>query len=321
MIRQAGCRKGVYLLIIKMLLIISGLFLTNHTVLNRLDYFLDFNHYFPLVVFLGIWAVALTAILYIAFTPNKGARIFWVTLIGLSTLVGETYFLIVQDRITIAALDAMWDPGLVSISMIAFYSHYILRALTATAVLMTGLLIPPLAVGKLKLRIFSLTPLVPCLLLTGLIYYVADSAGNESKGMPSQFYNLGLFAIYILSDQPSMEKSEVDIPLKGPSDLQHIILIVDESVSGDFIDLNVPCGTTPYLASSASRVLNFGLALSASNCSNASNAIMRLGANPKTLGKKGHSILGNPSIWKYASAAGFETNFIDAQFLAARNQN
>ena len=321
MIRQAGRGKAAYLLIIKVLLILSGLFLTNHTVLNRLDYFLEFNHYFPLVVFLGIWAVALAAILYVAFTPNVGARIFWVTLIGLSTLLGETYFLIVQDQITIAALDAMWDPGLASVGMFAFYSYFILRALVATTVLVTGLLIPPTLVGKLKHRIFSLVPLIPCLLLIGLIYYVAASRGNETKGMPSQFYNLGLFTIYTLSDSPSLEKSEVEIPLQEPSDLQHIILIVDESVSGDFIDLNVPRGTTPYLASSASSILNFGLALSASNCSNASNAILRLGANPETLGKEGHSILNNPSIWKYAAAAGFETSFIDAQYLTESNQN
>ena len=321
MIRQAGRGKAAYLLIIKVLLILSGLFLTNHTVLNRLDYFLEFNHYFPLVVFLGIWAVALAAILYVAFTPNVGARIFWVTLIGLSTLLGETYFLIVQDQITIAALDAMWDPGLASVGMFAFYSYFILRALVATTVLVTGLLIPPTLVGKLKHRIFSLVPLIPCLLLTGLIYYVAASRGNETKGMPSQFYNLGLFTIYTLSDSPSLEKSEVEIPLQEPSDLQYIILIVDESVSGDFIDLNVPRGTTPYLASSASSILNFGLALSASNCSNASNAILRLGANPETLGKEGHSILNNPSIWKYAAAAGFETSFIDAQYLTESNQN
>jgi len=333
MIRQASRGKAAYLLIIKVLLILSGLFLTNHTVLNRLDYFLEFNHYFPLVVFLGIWAVALAAILYVAFTPNEGARIFWVTLIGLSTLLGETYFLIMQEQLTVAALDEMWeqmtvaaidevwDPGLANGRTSAFYHHYNLRALMATAVLVTGLLIPPPPVRKLKHRIFSLVPLIPCLLLTGLIYYVAASRGNEIKGMPSQFYNLGLFTIYTLSDSPSMEKSEVEIPLQEPSDLQHIILIVDESVSGDFIDLNVPRGTTPYLGSSASSIMNFGLALSASNCSKASNAIMRLGANPETLGKEGHSILNNPSIWNYAAVAGFETNFIDAQYLTESNQN
>ena len=35
------------LLTSKLLLITSGLFLTNHQVLTRLDYFLDFNLYFP----------------------------------------------------------------------------------------------------------------------------------------------------------------------------------------------------------------------------------------------------------------------------------
>ena len=54
MIRQVGRGKAAYLLIIKVLLILSGLFLTNHTVLKRLEYFLEWNFYFSLVVFLGI---------------------------------------------------------------------------------------------------------------------------------------------------------------------------------------------------------------------------------------------------------------------------
>lgn len=105
--RHSG--TGGVLLIIKVLLIATGLFLTNHNFLVRLDYFLDFKLYFPLIVFLGIWIAALIAIFYIAFTPRTSERVIWSVMICLAVLLGETYYLVTEDRLTIEALDAMWN--------------------------------------------------------------------------------------------------------------------------------------------------------------------------------------------------------------------
>jgi glucan phosphoethanolaminetransferase (alkaline phosphatase superfamily) len=60
-------------------------------------------------------------------------------------------------------------------------------------------------------------------------------------------------------------------------------------------------------------MVDFSPAFSASNCSNATNGVLRLGADPRRLGHEEVDILNNPSVWKYASAAGFETSFIEVQ--------
>jgi len=312
---------GGVLLIIKVLLIATGLFLTNHNFLLRLDYFLDFNLYFPLVIFLGIWIAALIAIFYIAFTPRTSERVTWSVLICLAVLLGETYYLVTEDRLTVEALDAMWSPGLITIDIVAFYGKYFLKALASTAPLLIGLLIPLQTARMLRWRGLAVIPMVPYLLLSGLIYHVGASGGLETRGMPSQFLIPGVLSVFAVSNSPSFEKLEVEIPLSESPGLKHVILIVDESVSGDFIDLNVPRGTTPFLVSQAGSVANFGLAVSASNCSNASNAILRLGANPDTLGAGDDGILSNPSIWKYAKKADFETSFIEAQYISEGHLN
>lgn len=312
---------GGSLLIVKVVLIVSGLLLTNHSVMARLDYFLDFQLYFPFTVFLGIWLTALIAVFYLAFTPRTAERVTWSVVICLAVFFGETYYLVTGDRLTIGALDAMWDPDLFTLDIVAFYGSYFLNALASTSVLLAGLLIPFPAARILSWRGLALVPLLPFLLLSGLIFYVGASEGRETRGMPSQFLIPSLFSVYAMSNPPSLEKSEVEIPVTASSGLKHIILIVDESVSGDFIDLNVPRGTTPFLLSQASSVVNFGLALAASNCSNNSNAILRLGANPDTLGVSDEGILTNPSVWKYAEKAGFETNFFEAQNISEGHQN
>lgn len=303
------------LLIIKTLLIAAGLVLTNNQVVEQLVRFLVYDLYFPLAVFFGIWALSLIAIFYIAFTPRVAERIAWSVVFCVAAVLGETYFLVVYERLTIFALDTMWGPGQFTLDTLAFYGNYLLEALARTLPLFAGLLLPWRDHEKLSWKGLTIIPLIPLGLVCGLVYYVGGAQSNETRGMPSQFLVPGLISVFVFSGPEVLEKRPVDIPILQPAMAKHIVLLVDESVSGDFIDLNFQRGVTPFLLSQAGSIINFGPALSASNCSNASNAILRLGANPDQLGSGYPSVLSNPSIWKYAAHAGFETNFIEAQSL------
>lgn len=305
---------------IKLLLLTAGVVLTNHEFATRIAYFLEYELFFALAVFLGIWLLAIAALVYVAFTPRRIERYAWSALICLSTFVAEAHFLITGNRITIQALDGMWDPGLFGLEMVGFYGSYFLNALVDTLPLLLGLLIPSLTIGFLRWKITMLIPFAPCLLLAALVFYIGASAANETRGMPSQFLNQGLFMIFAASERPQLEKSEVEIEIREEPAVKNIVVIVDESVSGDFIDLNKQRSTTPYLASKAAIVANFGLAISATNCSYSSNPIIRLGADPRRIGDADHRILSHPSIWKYAQQAGFETTFIEAQSISERKQ-
>jgi glucan phosphoethanolaminetransferase (alkaline phosphatase superfamily) len=305
----------------KLALLAAGVWLTNHFVVPRVDYFLDFDLYFPLLVFAATWAAAIVALLYVAFTPSTGVRLGWALPIALSTLIAEVYYQVVGDRLTVEALDAMWDPDMANAGTVVFYGRETARALLAAALLLGGLLIPPPALNIPRWRSLALLPLVPAGLIGGIVVYAGASAGFETRGLPSQFHNLGLFTVYALTPAPGLAKQEVTITRTVPPAAGHVVLIVDESVSGDFIDLNVFRGTTPYLATGPAGLVNFGLATAASNCSNSSNAVLRLGANPRRLGADGYSPLGNPSIWKYAREAGFQTRYVGAQYLSESGQN
>ena len=307
--------------VIKLILLFAGMALTNHAVIDRANHFFEFGKYFPLMVFLGIWMSAIAALLYVAFTPRRIERLIWAVIIVLSTAAAEAYFLVIGDRITIQALDGMWDPDLIRPDMVAFYGTYFLQALACALLLLVGMLVPPAGMEILRPRITMVIPVIPGLLLGGLVYYVGASEAHETRGMPSQFLNLALFPIFAISDQQPLEKAEVAIDIVEKPRVKNIVLIVDESISGDFIDLNRLRGTTPFLLSAAESIVNFGLAMSATNCSYSSNAVLRLGADPWRIGQPGHNILANPSVWKYARDAGFETTFVEAQRISDRRQN
>jgi glucan phosphoethanolaminetransferase (alkaline phosphatase superfamily) len=91
-----------------------------------------------------------------------------------------------------------------------------------------------------------------------------------------------------------------------------IVLIVDESVSGNYLDINTPYGVPTPLKHPPQEVevFNFGYAASITNCSAGVNVTLRFG------GTRAHYARINarmPSIWQYAKVAGLETIFIDAQ--------
>src|SRR5262249_29603183 len=61
--------------------------------------------------------------------------------------------------------------------------------------------------------------------------------------------------------------------------VQHILYIIDESVRGDYIQLNNDkLSNTPFLSGLGGRLINFGVAISAANCSGGSRMMLSSGA-------------------------------------------
>jgi glucan phosphoethanolaminetransferase (alkaline phosphatase superfamily) len=109
------------------------------------------------------------------------------------------------------------------------------------------------------------------------------------------------------ADEPVREIG-YDGPISTP--LKKIVLIVDESVRGDYLSLNDPAvDTTPFLVSQASRIDNFGIASSTANCSEESRVALRYGRREADM--KAGSRVGT-TIWQFAKRAGFETIYIDS---------
>ena len=95
--------------------------------------------------------------------------------------------------------------------------------------------------------------------------------------------------------------------------VRHIVLIVDESVRGDVLQLNRPdLDNTPYLVNQ--KLINYGVAVSGANCSFASRVMLRFGLRRSDFGDSGiKDIYNRPSVWKYATSAGYRTTIIEGR--------
>jgi glucan phosphoethanolaminetransferase (alkaline phosphatase superfamily) len=94
----------------------------------------------------------------------------------------------------------------------------------------------------------------------------------------------------------------------------HIVLVVDESISGHWLGVNgAPIDTTPWLSSRPGGVFNYGIASAISNLSSSSNIVLQTGLGPDALPDRELRALRGPNVFAYLSAAGFHTALIDAQ--------
>jgi lipid A ethanolaminephosphotransferase len=101
---------------------------------------------------------------------------------------------------------------------------------------------------------------------------------------------------------------------KEPPLADHILLIVDESVSGHWLGVNgAPVDTTPWLSSLPPGVFNYGIASAISNLSSSSNIVLQTGLRADALPDRELRSLRGPNIFSYLAAAGFHTALIDAQ--------
>jgi glucan phosphoethanolaminetransferase (alkaline phosphatase superfamily) len=99
-----------------------------------------------------------------------------------------------------------------------------------------------------------------------------------------------------------------------PPLVDHVLLIVDESISGHWLGANgAPVDTTPWLSSRPAGVFNYGIATSNSNLSSTSNLLLQTGLLPAALPDRELRALRGPNLFSYLSAAGYHTALIDAQ--------
>ena len=115
-------------------------------------------------------------------------------------------------------------------------------------------------------------------------------------------------------------RNNVDISPKAIAGARpHIVLIIDESVRGDFLSINNPVArTTLFLESQSHRIANFGYASTTHDCSHYANANLRYGTYSSD---PTNSLLTNPSIWEYAKIAGYQTTYLDVQRRHGQLQN
>ena len=160
--------------------------------------------------------------------------------------------------------------------------------------------------------------------LTFIFIYVLiekTTANRLSFSPPFRFSTLLTYAklnqLYI----GEREKVKIGIKKKTTT-IEHIVLIVDESIRSDKLQINgFEKKTTPYLFSIKDKIFNYGTSVSGAVCSNYSEAILLTGLTSKNLPDKNSFSRTKPTIFSYAQKADYRTNLIDILINKKNNRH
>lgn len=302
-------RRSQFLVLTRATVLFALIAGTNHGVGQRLDYLLTMQRYLGLAAYIGVWVATLLALAAVGLTTSRVGRLVWIVPLALSTLVADVYYDLTQLRFNIDTAEAFWQMRFWAKDAVETFGFRMWAPGVRALGLALVLALPP-RMPAFGWRTLVLLPLLPIFLCTSVLY---RTGGYGVEGLPVQFSTLSLGTLLVAYPLPPTEREPVHLARVRAQAIRKIVLVVDESVRADFVDLADPSGVTPYLAHIRSAIVNYGVASSASNCSQPGNAILRMGANPRTLGVGGTNIMGNPGLWKYARAAAYQTVFLDAQ--------
>jgi glucan phosphoethanolaminetransferase (alkaline phosphatase superfamily) len=102
----------------------------------------------------------------------------------------------------------------------------------------------------------------------------------------------------------------------------HIVFVMDESIAGDLLEIqDSRYDTTPFLRSISDRILDFGIAASASNLSSTTSLIVQSGLRPDQFPDSALRSLKNPNLFTYMQRAGFRSYLLDSQHYSRRPTN
>jgi Sulfatase len=313
---EGHLNKKLIALALKIVLLAIFLLISNQGVADRFANFSERGHVLGLVVLSGVWAIALAAMTIAAFLPALWMRLLWSVPIAVSTFAGVLSLELTKTHLTFFDVALYWAERGHLGDATEFYFTWMIVAGAKTLVGFAAILLPPI----LRLpapRALLFAPMAPIALIVAVILV---ESGRGTKAFPEQFSGLAMMSALAISDPfgESAGRLPVQLVPRGAGVPRHVFLIVDESVRGDFLDVNERRGVTPYLRSQRARFANFGYAVSGNNCSLFSNLILRYGGIRERLSESVHTF---PSIWAYAKAAGYRTMYIDAQKSGGRLQN
>jgi hypothetical protein len=224
-------------------------------------------------------------------------------------LAASAFFLGSFERITGGPMD--YDAFINMVQSAGFadealaqHERPIASAGLAALLLFAGVAMPP----RRRWRLAAAGPPLGVALLAATLFV---RGGNGAGGLPQPFPPLAYAALY-LTEPADGPHAAVALRPRRPAAGRDIVLIVDESVAGQYLDLNNPGGVRSGLAAPRPglAIHNYGFAASITNCSIGTNLTLRYGgtrADYRTINATG------PSIWAYAKGAGLGTAYIDAQ--------
>lgn len=272
------------------------------------------------VLLFGAMFLTLTfALLLTAYIRQTFIRHLFALTLFISAVFFDVYTRVTADYLTYSSFVSLVYSGGFIQEAAYQYRGAIIHGLLNGLLLLFGIGLKPRHAIPVPNALRIAAPLCGVLLLSAVLFV---RAGEGARGLPIMYTPLAylnLFGYEALHNTVG-PREPVTLARNGPAVGHDIVLIIDESISGNYLDINAPFGVHSNLKQvrPGVQIFNYGYAASIANCSADTNITLRYGGTRADYMRINSTL---PSIWQYAKKAGLRTVYIDAQRTGGNLQN
>jgi len=211
----------------------------------------------------------------------------------------------------------LWQERAMASEAVSAFSQNVIRDCVSVVILSIVLCAPPVRRFSVP-GIFGLLPIAAAASVAGVLLYT--KGGTQIFPIPFGTFSNAAMVLASAWNNARTEATRRDVVIDNEGGINpifdKIVVIMDESVRGDYLTLNDPTyNTTPFL-SATNHLINFGVASSGANCSVTSRTIFRFGMRQSDLPNGWRQGLNRPTFWEFAHKAGYKTVHIDAWYVS-----
>ncbi|MCO8309539.1 sulfatase-like hydrolase/transferase [Pseudomonas mandelii] len=301
---------------LKELLLVLYLLKNYDDYLDRLD---ALGIGFPMVLYGAMFVVLTVALFMTAYIRQTLIRHLFALVMFGSAVFFDVYTHVTAGYMTYSSfVSLVYSGGFIQEAAFQ-YRDAIISGMVSGLLLLFGIGLKPRRRAPLPGALLLAAPVLGVLLLSVVLFV---RAGEGARGLPIMYTPLAYLNLFTyealhntVGPREPVNLTRIDQPVG-----HDIVLIIDESISGNYLDINTPFGVHSNLKEPRPGVdiFNYGYAASIANCSADTNVTLRYG------GTRGDYMRINstqPSIWQYAKKAGLRTVYIDSQRTAGNLQN
>ena len=242
-----------------------------------------------------------------AFNPEKYSRTVFSGLVFISFLIDYAFRSVTGEAVSLSDMDMMIENVSFTGRSIGMFSSSVMLAALKAAVVAFFYWLPPQAEKYKKIEVVAYY--LPFLFAIPLINMGVKDFDEFSCVIPAVPRIAVYSGISVFSPMRYGIGSEVVLPLKEKGKIRNIVLVIDESVSSDFVNAENKLDLLLF-RDYGKYMIDFSPAHSAGNCTRASRSYLRFAVDPENLKAKGIRVLDMPNIWAYAKKAGYQTYLI-----------
>jgi hypothetical protein len=291
--------------------------------LNNYDYYLErlsaMGIGFAVMLFVGMFIVLTAALFMTAYIRQTLIRHLFAVAMFASAVFFDVYTRVTADYLTYSSFVSLVYSGGFIQEAAYQYRDALIRGVIGGLVLLFGIGLKPRRRLPLPGALLVAAPVLGVLLLSAVLFV---RAGEGARGLPIMYTPLAYLNLFTyealhntVGPRERVKLARADQPVG-----HDIVLIIDESISGNYLDINAPFGVHSNLKEPRAgvEIFNYGYAAAIANCSADTNVTLRYGGTRADYIRINSTL---PSIWQYAKKAGLRTVYIDAQRTGGNLQN